>query len=75
MKIELSHKANETEDMILFYDERRNAAATFICQGNPGHGLMFIENTAGEKVHKIVGKMLGFREEQKKLLADNPGKI
>ena len=35
--------------------------------GNPGHGSRFIENTAGAKVHHLMNKLLGFREEQKKI--------
>ena len=40
----------------------------FFCNsGNPGHGSRFIENTAGAKVHHLMNKLLGFREEQKKI--------
>lgn len=35
--------------------------------GNPGHGSRFIENTAAQKVQYLTNKLLGFREEQKKI--------
>ena len=40
--------------------------------GNPGHGSRFIENTAAEKVQHLTNKLLGFREEQKKIYNSSP---
>ena len=47
--------------------------STFFCiLGNPGHGSRFIENTAAEKVQHLTNKLLGFREEQKKIYNSSP---
>ena len=40
--------------------------------GNPGHGSRFIENTAAEKVQFLTNKLLGYREEQKKIFNSSP---
>ena len=44
----------------------------FCILGNPGHGSRFIENTAAEKVQHLTNKLLGFREEQKKIYNSSP---
>ena len=44
-----------------------NAVYYFYSSGNPGHGSRFIENTAGAKAHYLINKLLGYREEQKKI--------
>ncbi|XP_020854841.1 aminoacylase-1 isoform X2 [Phascolarctos cinereus] len=40
--------------------------------GNPGHGSRFIENTAAEKLHKVVTSVLEFREQEKRRLQSDP---
>lgn len=42
------------------------------CPGQPGHGSLLLDNTAGEKVAYIVNKFYEFREKEKKKLKDNP---
>lgn len=42
------------------------------CSGQPGHGSLLLENTAGEKVNYILQKFHEFREGEKKKLRDNP---
>ena len=37
-----------------------------VFSGNPGHGSRFIENTAVEKMQKLLNRALGYREEQRK---------
>ncbi|VDK31066.1 unnamed protein product [Gongylonema pulchrum] len=41
------------------------------CRGQAGHGSQFLENTAGEKLQRVINSFMGFREEQKKLLESN----
>ncbi|KAF2892227.1 hypothetical protein ILUMI_13943, partial [Ignelater luminosus] len=36
------------------------------CPGQPGHGSLLLNNTAGEKVRNILDKLYEFREEEKK---------
>ena len=40
--------------------------------GNPGHGSRFIKDTAAEKVQYLTNKLLGYREEQKKIFLGDP---
>ena len=36
------------------------------CQGDPGHGSRFIENTAAQKIQKVVNTFLAFRDSEEK---------
>jgi len=56
----------------IFYAERVKWWLEAKCIGNPGHGSKFIENTAAEKMKKVVDKFLAYRDEQKQLLENNP---
>ncbi|KAM9132919.1 aminoacylase-1 isoform 1-T2 [Pangshura tecta] len=38
------------------------------CEGNPGHGSQFIENTAAEKLNRVITSLLQFRESEKQRL-------
>lgn len=42
------------------------------CPGNPGHGSLLLDNTAGEKVNYILNKFFEFRRREKQKLAENP---
>lgn len=42
------------------------------CPGNPGHGSLLLDNTAGEKVAYILNKFNTFRQNEKQKLLDNP---
>ena len=64
--------ASEDNKIPLFYGERNVYWVKFKCTGNPGHGSRFIENTAAEKVQYLTNKLLGFREEQKKIYNSSP---
>ncbi|XP_028339784.1 aminoacylase-1 isoform X2 [Physeter macrocephalus] len=40
--------------------------------GKPGHGSRFIEDTAAEKLHKVVSSILAFREKERQRLQSDP---
>lgn len=42
------------------------------CPGNPGHGSLLLDDTAGEKVRIILDRLFTFRDQEKKKLHDNP---
>lgn len=42
------------------------------CPGQPGHGSLLLENTAGEKVNYMLNKFYQFREKETQKLKDNP---
>ncbi|XP_078270464.1 aminoacylase-1-like isoform X2 [Rhinoraja longicauda] len=60
--------ANPGETFTVFYGERNVWWVSVRCPGNPGHGSRFIENTAGEKVRRVINSFLDFREKEKKRL-------
>ncbi|KAF6037140.1 hypothetical protein EB796_004548 [Bugula neritina] len=64
--------ANPGEEMRAFYSERYCWWGYFVAKGNPGHGSQFLPNTVGPKIHKIMGKILEFRNEQEARLTANP---
>ena len=43
----------------------------FTIPGKPGHGSLLLENTAGEKLQKLLNKFYEFRDSQLKKLNDN----
>lgn len=49
-----------------FYEERSPWWVKFIITGNAGHGSRFIENTAVEKLHRLMDKLLAFRNAEKR---------
>uniref|UniRef100_A0ABM0MZG8 N-acyl-aliphatic-L-amino acid amidohydrolase n=1 Tax=Saccoglossus kowalevskii TaxID=10224 RepID=A0ABM0MZG8_SACKO len=63
--------ANPDDVFTVFYGERTIWQLNVICSGDPGHGSRFIENTAAEKLRKVINSFLSFREEQKKELETN----
>ncbi|TRY72313.1 hypothetical protein TCAL_05382, partial [Tigriopus californicus] len=62
------------EEIPVYFTERNPFVVKFHCSGNPGHGSLFIENTAAAKVQYMINKMLKFRQEQKKLFDEDPKK-
>ncbi|XP_018568185.1 aminoacylase-1 isoform X1 [Anoplophora glabripennis] len=64
--------ANPTEEFALFYAERCIWHMHIHCPGNPGHGSLLLDNTAGEKVNYILNKFFEFRRREKQKLAENP---
>lgn len=63
---------NPTDAFTVFRGERISRWFTVTCTGNPGHGSRFIENTAVEKVHKIMTSALSYREAQQQKLKSDP---
>nr|CDS31047.1 aminoacylase 1 [Hymenolepis microstoma] len=51
-----------------FYEERSPWWVKFVISGNAGHGSRFIENTAVEKLHRLMDKLLAFRDAEKRKL-------
>uniref|UniRef100_A0A1I7X080 N-acyl-aliphatic-L-amino acid amidohydrolase n=1 Tax=Heterorhabditis bacteriophora TaxID=37862 RepID=A0A1I7X080_HETBA len=66
--------ASETDQYKVYYAERNPWWTKIICEGSPGHGSKFIENTAAEKLQSIINSALEFREEQRAILKNNPEK-
>ncbi|KAJ8920151.1 hypothetical protein NQ315_011811 [Exocentrus adspersus] len=65
--------ASPNEEFALFYAERSIWRNLHIhCPGNPGHGSLLLDNTAGEKVNYILNKFFEFRRREKQKLTDNP---
>ena len=64
--------AGPDEEIPLYYGERNVFWLKITCQGSPGHGSRFLENTAGEKAQKVINKLLEFRAEEKARLEANP---
>ena len=44
------------------------------CPGSPGHGSMFLGNTAGEKAQFMINKLLAYRQQEKARLEADPTK-
>lgn len=64
--------ASPNEEFALFYAERCIWHMHIHCPGNPGHGSLLLDNTAGEKVNYILNKFFEFRRREKQKLAENP---
>jgi len=56
--------ASPDETFTVFYGERMPWWIRIKAVGPTGHGSRFIENTAVEKIMKVINKMLTFRKEQ-----------
>jgi len=63
--------ANPEEEYIVYNGQRSTWWLKITCRGNPGHGSRFIENTAVEKVRKLMNQIQEYRESQKSALDDN----
>ena len=55
---------SSSEEFRVFYTERIKTAAEFSLRGQTGHGSQFLENTAGEKVNKLLTEVYSFREKE-----------
>uniref|UniRef100_A0A8C0HH86 N-acyl-aliphatic-L-amino acid amidohydrolase n=1 Tax=Chelonoidis abingdonii TaxID=106734 RepID=A0A8C0HH86_CHEAB len=60
--------ANPTDAFTVFYGEKCVWWIKVKCEGNPGHGSQFIENTAAEKLNRVITSLLQFRESEKQRL-------
>ncbi|WKY05207.1 hypothetical protein Q1695_005881 [Nippostrongylus brasiliensis] len=66
--------ASETSTYKVYYAERNPWWVKVTCNGSPGHGSKFIENTAAEKLQSFINSALAFREEQRLSLQNDPSK-
>ncbi|KAM4821684.1 aminoacylase-1 [Thomomys bottae] len=64
--------ANPTDAFTVFYSERSVWWVRITSTGKPGHASLFMEDTAAEKLHKVVSSILAFREKEKQRLQSNP---
>ncbi|ELV10388.1 Aminoacylase-1A [Tupaia chinensis] len=64
--------ANPTDAFTVFYSERSPWWVRFTSTGKPGHGSRFIEDTAAEKLLRVVNSVLAFREKERQRLLSNP---
>ena len=63
--------AGPDDEIPLYYGERNVFWIKVTCNGSPGHGSRFLENTAAEKAQKVINRLLAFRAEEKQRL-ENP---
>uniref|UniRef100_A0A2I2YGK9 Aminoacylase-1 n=1 Tax=Gorilla gorilla gorilla TaxID=9595 RepID=A0A2I2YGK9_GORGO len=64
--------ANPTDAFTVFYSERSPWWVRVTSTGRPGHASRFMEDTAAEKLHKVVSSILAFREKEWQRLQSNP---
>lgn len=67
--------ASPTNDFFLYNGERTLWHIWVHCPGNPGHGSLMLDNTAGEKIRYIIDKFMDFREKEKAKLKDPKVKL
>ena len=53
-----------TDEFLMFYAEQIKTAAEFTVRGQAGHGSQFLENTAGEKVSRLLAEIYAHRAEE-----------
>lgn len=64
--------ASAKEHFMVYYGERASWWIEVTCPGNPGHGSMFIENNAGEKLRRVIESFLTLRDkEEARMKANN----
>ncbi|XP_021957852.1 aminoacylase-1 isoform X1 [Folsomia candida] len=64
--------ASPDESFHVFYGERAIWQFRMTAKGKTGHASILHEDTAAEKIHKIINKLLGLREVEKARLKSNP---
>ncbi|XP_065155817.1 aminoacylase-1A-like [Atheta coriaria] len=57
---------------LVYYGERCMWHVTFHCPGQPGHGSLLLKDTAAEKLHNLMSKIMQHRAEQVRLLDSDP---
>lgn len=55
--------ASETDVYKMYYAERKAYWVDITCRGKPGHGSLLIENTAVDKMRKVIDVFMGYRDE------------
>ncbi|XP_023171079.2 aminoacylase-1-like [Drosophila hydei] len=63
--------SNLSDSYFIFYAERTTWQIRFKASGTTGHGSQLLPNTAAEKLHYVVTKLLEFRTTQVKRLKDD----
>lgn len=64
--------ANPSEEFMVYYSERLPWWLEVTFSGNPGHGSVFIQNNAAEKMRRFLNAILQMRdEEEARLKADS----
>lgn len=63
----LAHPENKYS---IFYGERYAWWCEVKCKGNTGHASQFIENTAAEKIRRVINSFLDFRDKEEKRLKE-----
>jgi aminoacylase len=53
---------------MVYYGERCDWWVSVTCHGKPGHGSLFIEDNAGEKLRQVLNGFLGFRDSEEQRL-------
>ncbi|CAG9784872.1 unnamed protein product [Diatraea saccharalis] len=56
------------DTLLAFHGERTCRQIKVTCLGNPGHGSLLFDNTAGEKLYYMIDKFMKFREAERKKL-------
>uniref|UniRef100_A0A7N5JR41 N-acyl-aliphatic-L-amino acid amidohydrolase n=1 Tax=Ailuropoda melanoleuca TaxID=9646 RepID=A0A7N5JR41_AILME len=64
--------ANPSDAFTVFYSERSTWWVRVLSTGKPGHSSRFVEDTAVEKLHKVMSSILAFREKERQRLQSNP---
>ncbi|XP_015521691.1 aminoacylase-1-like [Neodiprion virginianus] len=67
--------ASPTNDFFLYNGERSLWHLWIYCPGNPGHGSLMLDNTAGEKIRIVIDKFMDFRAKEKAKLKDPKVKL
>ncbi|XP_053949820.1 aminoacylase-1-like [Anastrepha ludens] len=63
--------ASVNETFSLFYAERSLWHVHFIISGTAGHGSLLLKNTAGQKFHYILNKLMEFRKQEEDRLEND----
>ncbi|XP_064610402.1 aminoacylase-1-like isoform X1 [Liolophura sinensis] len=62
--------ASPTDSYTVFYGERSSLWLRVKCPGKPGHGSRFIQDTAAEKMHKVITRLLELRAKEENKFMD-----
>ncbi|XP_043487472.1 aminoacylase-1-like [Polistes fuscatus] len=62
--------ASPTDTFFMFNGERSIWHVEVHCTGNPGHGSLLLDNTAGEKIRVIINRFMDLRALEKEKLKD-----
>ncbi|KAK6640101.1 hypothetical protein RUM43_008378 [Polyplax serrata] len=63
--------SSPTNTVFVFNAERNIWQIEFTCTGSEGHGSILMDNTAGEKMRKLVDRIMDFRQTQVDILKSN----